>query len=282
MRPLPVPTWPLRLAGRTAGAGLTRLQRHPLAMDVHFVHSLVLTWAVPPAAVRSALVPGLELDTHRDAEGREWAFVAAALVQLAGLRPHGVPRPLGGRRQVMVGYRVFTTMRTPRGRLMRGLRILGSQATDPLTVLGANLTTRYHYRRARARCRQDGDQLRFEVSSPDGSADLDVTARLDRTELPPDSVFADARTARRFAGPLPYTFSPDPNGIVVVKASREEWTPRPVQVEVARASFLDHGLLAGVPARLSNAFHVGDLDYGWRSGELHRRHATNPQGGPDA
>lgn len=274
---VPPPTWPLRAAARLAGRGLTRLQRHPLALDVHFHHSLVLTWAVPPEAVADVLVPGLALDTHVDGSGREWAFVAAALVELEDLRPHGVPPSLGGPRMVMVGYRVFTALQLPgsgprmtRGRTLRGLRIVASQSTGWASVLGANLTTRYHYRKVDARVGSDGEELRFAVTSDDGTADLDVTAHLGQERLPAGSVFADARTARRFAGPLPYTFSPDPEGVVVVRSRRDSWQPRAVAVDVARATFLEHGRLAGVECRLSNAFHVADVDYGWRAGELHR------------
>lgn len=246
------------------------LRRHPFAMTTHFRHSLVLTWAFPPAALEQFCVPGLELDTYTDPGGEEHAFAAIALVDLDQLRPAAVPARFG-LAQMMTGYRVFMRMKTDGGATMRGLRILASQATSPLSVWGANLTTRYHYQRAHAHMEETGRTLRAVVSAPHGEADVDVTAYLDERELPESSPFASAKDARRFAGPLPYTFSPDPEGIVVVKSSRNDWEPVPVRVEVARASFFTHGAFAGVPSRLANAFHVADLDYGWRAGQLHRR-----------
>lgn len=244
-------------------------------METHFRHSLVLSWAVPADVLEPMLGRGLELDTYTDSEGQVWGFVAAALVQLDQLRPRGVPaRPLGLDAfgpQVMAGYRIFCRMQTPQGKTMRGLRILGSQATSTASVLGANLTTRYQYSKVQARVTETaGSLLRFMIMSADGSADVDVTAHLDDRQLPAGTVFADPAAARRFAGPLPYTFSPDPEGIVVVKSSRSNWHPQLVAVDVAAVTFFDHGDFAAIPRRLANAFYVGDLDYGWQPGVLHR------------
>lgn len=272
--PLPIPHRALRGARRVAATGLKHLQRHPLPMESHFKHSLVVTWAFEPAALERFLVPGLELDTYTDRTGDRWAFAAVAMVDLDALRVTGMPRALSSA-QVMTGYRVFCRMDRPRHgatgtTTMRGLRILGSQSTSLFGAVGANLTTRYHYRKVEAMVTVTDRRLRFLVTTPDGSADLDVSARLDDAALPADTVFASAADARRFAGPLPYTFSPDPDGIVVVKSDRSGWTPEPVAIEVAEATFFDRGPFAGVPKRLANAFHIADLDYGWRPGELHR------------
>lgn len=272
--PLPIPHRALRGARRVAETSLKYLQRHPMPMEAHFKNSLVVTWAFEPAALERFLVPGLDLDTYTDAAGDRWAFAAVAMVDLDGLRVAGMPRRLSST-QVMTGYRVFCRMDRPRvgatgTTTMRGLRILGSHSNSMLSSVGANLTTRYHYRKVDAMVTSTDRRLRFLVTTPDGSADLDVAAQLDEDALPADTVFASAAHARRFAGPLPYTFSPDPDGIVVVKSDRTGWTPEPVAVDVTEATFFEHGPFAGVPKRLSNAFHVADLDYGWRAGELHR------------
>ncbi|WP_435583229.1 hypothetical protein [Amycolatopsis thermoflava] len=106
--------------------------------------------------------------------------------------------------------------------------------------------------------------LRFTVRSRDGQGDLDVTADLGEREPLWDGVFATPADARRFAGPLPYTFSPDEEGIVVVKAFRSSWRPEPVGIPRHHVAFLDR--FDG--AVLANAFHVSDVDYGWHRGEL--------------
>lgn len=279
MRPTPIPRYGLERVVAAGTAFTQGVRRHPIPMRTHFRHSLVVTWACPPADLEQFLVSGLELDTFTDAAGEQHAFAAVALVDLEALRPTGLPRALGSA-QVMVGYRVFARMATPAGRTMRGLRILGSQSTSRRAVLGANLTTRYHYEHVRADVTASVTTLRFAVASASGKADTDVTAHLDRSSLPASSPFATPAEARRFAGPLPYTFSPDPQGIVVVKSDRTEWTPTPVEVDVETATFFEQGPWASIPRRLANAFHVADLDYGWRPGVLHRTdgYPTDPQG----
>lgn len=269
MRKVPIPWRMLETSRAFAESAMQRLQRHPVAMQTHFRHSLVVTWAFEPQLLEQFLVPGLKLDTYTDPDGETFAFAAVALVDLDQLRPTGLPRVLSGA-HVMTGYRVFCTMQTPAGRTMRGLRILGSQSSSRMSVIGANLTTRYHYRYVRARLAAHDQTIRFLIDSPNKQGDVDITADLADHSLPPDSPFADAKAARRFAGPLPYTFSPDPEGIVVVKSQRTDWSPTPVAVRVDRATFFDYGPFAGAPRRLANAFYLADLDYGWQSGQLFR------------
>ncbi|MEU6175435.1 DUF2071 domain-containing protein [Streptantibioticus parmotrematis] len=250
------------------------LRRHPLGLRTHFAHSLVLTYAFPAETLRPLLDPGLEPDTY-SAGGTEYGFVAVALVDQRGLRPPWLPAALGTD-QVMTGYRIFTRFRTPGGRAMRGLRILRSDTSSTVLALGGNLLTRYHYRMARLGCRTVGDRVEFAVRSRDGRADVRVSADLSGpAALPQGSPFASPRDARRYAGPLPYTFEYEPHDgtMVVVKAYRTEWEPQPVSVDVRRLTFFDHfrdGLLAREPRILANAFHVGDLDYGWHRGVRHR------------
>ena len=270
MQKVPIPFRLLEGVRGVADEGVKRLRRHPISIKTHVRHSLVVTWAFAPEVLEQFLVPGLELDTYTNAAGERFAFAAVAMVDLDQLRIAGMPRVIGGA-QVMTGYGVFTTMKTPAGKTMRGLRILGSQTSSPLPFLGANLTTRYHSTKVSAEAHAAYDVLQFVVTSSDGSADLDITAHLTDERLPDETPFENATDARRFAGPLPYTFSPDPDGIVVVKSDRTDWTPRPVAVEVATATFFGNGPFADVPQRLANAFHVEDLDYGWRAGQLHRR-----------
>ncbi len=269
MIPVPYPNRAVSTILRAGQGAAKRIRRHPLAMETHFRHSLVITWAFAPEALEQFCVPGLELDTYTAPDGQTYAFAAVALVDLEQLRVAGLPRRLGTA-QLMAGYRVFMRMRTGTHQRMRGLRILASQSTAPLGVLGANLTTRYHYTGVQAELTETYGVLHARFTSREGTADLEATAYLGDPTLPAETPFATERAARRFAGPLPYTFSPDPDGIVVVKSSRTDWTPQPVRVEVAAATFFDQGPFAGVPRRLANAFHVADLDYGWQAGELHR------------
>jgi len=245
------------------------LRRHPLAMRTRFGHSLVLTYAVAPEILAPLLPPGLALDTYTSPDGTTHGFVAAGIVSVTQLRPAGLPAFLGIACS-LTGYRIFATFPTPAGRTMRGLFILRSDTDRWSILVGGNLLTRYRYRRARVRCHTDGTGLEVTVDSRDGRADLTVRADLGScpAPLPPGSPFADAAAARRFAGPLPYTFDHErrTGSIVVVKAHRTQWRPVPVTVDVSRSTFFAQEPFSGVRPVLANAFHVADLDYGWHRG----------------
>ena len=241
------------------------LQRHPIPISTHFAHSLVLTYALPAEVLRPLLTPGLTLDTYD-----EYGFVAVALVDTRSLRPAVLPARLG-HDFLLTGYRIFARFPTPGGRTMRGLKILRSDTDSRLMVLGGNLLTHYNYRRAGISTGVTDDTLEFRVDSADGQADLLVRADLGSAPapLPEGSPFPDAAAARRFAGPLPYTFEyePETRSVIIIKASRAHWDPQPVSVQVERLTFFDHGPLAGTRPVLANAFHVADLDYGWQRAE---------------
>ena len=97
-----------------------------------------------------------------------------------------------------------------------------------------NLMTGYNYRHVNLRISEIGPETRVETSLGDGRKTLDLTIddRAQNADLPAGSPFADWRTARRFAGPMPFTFSPEADGsFVVIEGSRSDWVPRPVLVK---------------------------------------------------
>ncbi|HEX9366947.1 MAG TPA: DoxX-like family protein [Vicinamibacterales bacterium] len=239
-----------------------RLRRHPIPIQAHFHNCLTLTYALPADVLRPLLSPGLELDT---AGG--YGFVAVALVQAESLRPAGLPRALG-QDFFLAGYRVFTTFRAPNGRRLRGLRILRSDANRARMVAGGNLLTHYNYHRCASRVETTGRRIRIAVSTPDHGGDLRLTADLSNPVLPAGSPFASMREARRFAGPLPFTFDfePETDAIIAIQATRANWRPEAVSVEVARLSFFDQPAFEGCTPILAAAFHVAGVDYRWERG----------------
>jgi hypothetical protein len=79
------------------------------------------------------------------------------------------------------------------------------------------------------------------------------------------------REARRFAGPLPFTFDyePETRAIIAIQATRANWRPEPVSVEVAQVSFFDQPAFRGCTPILAAAFHVKAVDYRWERGVRH-------------
>jgi hypothetical protein len=241
---------------------LDHLRRHPFEVDAFFDYSLVLTYAFPADLLQTMLPDRLEVDRHGDL-----GFVAIALVQTKALRPTGFPRWLG-RNFFLSGYRIFCRFQAGEKRL-RGLKILRSDTNKWSMVVLGNLFTGYGYRHVRAVERRDQTGLEVRVTSRDGQTDLVLRARTDDPHLPPDTPFKDWREARKWCGPLPFTFSPQSDGrMVVVQGSRGDWSPRPLEVDVQQVSFFQTEPFAGLEPRLANAFLVEKVPYHWKAGVL--------------
>lgn len=242
---------------------LDRLRRHPIPISAYFRHSLVLTYAFAPEVLEPMLPPGLVLDTYRG-----FGFLAIALVQTTRLRPSFLPAVLG-QGFFLSGYRVFTRLGGGKQSL-RGLRILRSD-TDRRWMVGAgNLLTHYNYRLCKATVEERGSEIRLAIETPEGEADVEVTAQVGPgpVSLPEESPFASLADARRFAGPLPYTFDYEEatRSIIGIRALRQEWNPQPVAVEVRRNTYLEREPFGGAGPILANAFYVRDVPYQWLRG----------------
>jgi len=122
---------------------LYRLRRHPFPVVAHFDHVLVLTYAFPRSILEPMLPPGLTLDARG-----ELGFMAVAMVQTRRLRPAFLPARFG-QDFFLAGYRIFARFRRPSGGMIRGLRILRSDADRRLMVWLGNALTHYHYLPAR-------------------------------------------------------------------------------------------------------------------------------------
>jgi len=241
---------------------MNRLSHHPFPVEAFLEKSLVLGFALPESLLRDRIPECLELDTFRD----QWAFVVAAMVDTRQLRPKGFPRMLG-RDFILIGYRIFVRYRTMEGRRLRGLYILGSETDSRVMKMLGGVFTRYRYTITSVNwTSKDGDE---RIVSSGG---LRVTAtRADEADpLPEDSPFTTWAEARRFAGPMPYTFSYDSSGgkVTLVEGIRSEWSPTPVTVDEWQVPFLDRREWS--PLRLANAFMVERVPYQWKSGVVER------------
>lgn len=240
------------------------LKRHPIPVSAFFRHSLVLTYAFWPEILEPLLAPGLVLDTWQG-----HAFLAIAMVQTEDLRPSFLPRVIG-RDFFLTGYRIFTRLAGSQSK--RGLKILRSDTNKSFMVRAGNLLTHYNYHLCRSTLEESGGELHWMVETPGREADLDVVARLggNPARLPEGSPFTTLAEARRFAGPLPYTFDYEEatGSIIAIGAVRQEWDPQPVEVTVGRNLFLEREPFRRAAPILANAFHVRDVPYRWRRGRV--------------
>jgi uncharacterized protein YqjF (DUF2071 family) len=231
---------------------------HPFAVDARFDYSCTLTFAVPKEEIQARLPACLEPDVFED----RWGFIAVAVVRTCGLRPAGFPSWLG-RDFVLVGYRLFVRYRGAGGRSLRGLYILRSETDKRAMTWLGNVFTGYRYATIDVRVGTEGDRLHVE------SRDTGLTIDADLGEgagLPEGSPFNLWTEARRFSGPMPFTFSADSAArrVLIVEGVRSEWVPRPIRVLGYKIPYLDEIGLGG--CRLANAFVVKNVPYHWKKG----------------
>ena len=245
---------------------LYRLKRHPIPIKAHFEFSLVLAYAFPAESLAPLLPPGLILDTYEN-----WGFLAVAMVRTQRLRPFFLPGWVG-QSFFLTGYRIFVRhVEKDTGRNLRGLRIIRSDTDHRMMAFFGNMLTHYNYQHARVNWTRGQGSLEIDIQTPEASADLHVRAHLANrpAPLPQSSPFPDLKTARRFAGPLPFTFDYEPqtHSIVKIEGVRENWDPQPVSVDVTRATFFDRLPFNQLgPPRLANAFYLEDVPYRWKRG----------------
>jgi hypothetical protein len=237
------------------------LQKHPFAVEAFFENSIVLTFAVPKEQLQALIPECLELDTHKD----EWAFVAIALVQTKALRPKGFPKFMGND-FFLIGYRIFVRYINTAGKRLRGLYILKSETDKKKMEYLGNLFTQYKYTTTDI-VQTRKDQM-LELKSERSNFQLKISTDTLEVPLPIHSPFADWKEARRFAGPLPFTFSYNKGTkeVLIIEGLRENWIPKPIDVLEYSFSFLDTLNLKN--PTLANAFQISDIPYSWKKGKV--------------
>jgi hypothetical protein len=238
------------------------LKNHPFAVEAFFESSLVLTFAVPKEQLQNLIPECLQPDTFQD----RWGFVAVAMVQTRSLRPKGFPKFMGND-FFLVGYRVFVRYTNTRGKHLRGLYILRSQTNRKKMELFGNLFTHYNY--TTTDISQKHMNGHYSVFSAGSRLSVDVELKDEATlSLPEGSPFANWKEARRFEGPLPFTFTckPGEKKVLIIEGVRENWKPKPVQVNSYKIGFLETMNLSN--AVLANAFMIKDIPYYWKRGKL--------------
>ncbi len=240
------------------------LRTHLFGVEAFFEKSLVLTYALRPEQLQPHIPECLKLDTFRD----EWAFLAVAMVQTRHLRPKGFPQFMGND-FFLIGYRVFVRYESnSSNRNFRGLYILRSETDKIKMQLLGNLFTSYNYRtiditesHLGAHTEIISQRANFRVITQDSPLDV---------PLPHNSPFASWKEARKFAGPMPFTFTYNrkKREVLLIEGVRQNWRPAPVNVVEHHVGFLDE--LGLTNAILANAFVIENIPYYWRKGRTER------------
>lgn len=237
------------------------LKNHPFAVEAFFESSLVLTFAVPKEQLQELIPECLNLDTFKD----KWAFLAVAMVQTKDLRPKGFPKFMGND-FFLIGYRIFVRYTNTAGKNIRGLYILKSETDKRKMEWMGNIFTHYKYTTTDI---IQIDQARTkEIFSVKSKFKIKMDKEEERISLPQHSPFADWKEARRFAGPLPFTFTynKETKEVLIIEGVRQNWIPNPVKVidydfEFLRSLKLENQVLA-------NAFIIKNSAYYWKKGKM--------------
>lgn len=235
------------------------LKDHPFPVETFFENSLVLTYAAPKEELLKYIPQCLTLDTYKD----KWAFIAAAMVKTKRLRPKGLPKLIGND-FILIGYRVFVRFRTKAGKNLRGLYILGSQTNKKKMEFWGNIFTHYNYSTTDIEFTKNGNIV--EVNSERSGLDVKVKCSLAEARLPNGSPFENWTDARKFAGPLPFTFTvnEDKKEILIIEGVRSNWKPEPVEIINENIQFIESKKINGlIPA---NAFMIENVPYYWKKG----------------
>lgn len=237
------------------------LKNHPFAVSAFFESSVVLTFAVPKAELQPLIPKALQLDTFQDT----WGFIAIALVRTKGLRPKGTPDFLGND-FVLCGYRIFVRYTNQEGKRLRGLYIIKSETNKRKMEFFGNIFTHYNYTTTDIQF-SEKDGIR-EIYSKQSDFNFQLVDSETPVELPADSPFADWKEARRFAGPLPFTFTVDEKEgtILIIEGVRQQWIPKPLKVQSYHFKFLQVLKLRGIV--LANAFEIKNIPYYWKKGKM--------------
>ena len=237
------------------------LKNHPFAVQAFFKSSIVLTFALPKEQLQDLIPKCLELDTFKS----KWAFMAVAMVRTTELRPKGFPKFMGND-FFLIGYRIFVRYTNNAGKRLRGLYIIKSQTDKKKMEFFGNIFTHYNYTTTDIEQTTQGN---FKSIKSEQS-DFHVTIKRTDSDItiPENSPFTDWKDARKFAGPLPHTFTVnmEDKTVLTILGVRQNWKPEPIKIESYHFDFLDSLKLQNVV--LANAFEIKNVPYQWEKGKI--------------
>ena len=242
---------------------LSFLKNHPFPVEAFFESSVVITFAVPKEEIQHLVRECLQLDTFKD----KWAFIAVAMVRTSGLRPKGFPK-IFGNDFFLVGYRIFVQYTSNAGKRLRGLYILKSETDKKKMEFLGNIFTHYNY--TTTDIIQTKSKHTTEIKSIQSGFKIVIENIQEEVDLPAHSPFTDWKEARRFAGPLPFTFTYDDitKKVLIIEGVRQNWIPEPIKLADYNFPFLNTLNLSH--SVLANAFIINNIPYYWKKGKAEK------------
>ena len=231
-----------------------RLPKHPFPVRTLFRDCHLVNFSIDPDVLARALPAPLKPSLFAD---RAWLSVVIA--QMSGMRPVGVPAPLG------ITYNQVVYRAVVRHGDARGVHFLRSDTDSRVMSALGNAMSFFAFHHAQIELERLDTVQSVRVRTPDEAAD--VSARFTPTAaLPATSAFPDLATAKAQLVELFDAFHPRPGSPVtdVVSIRRDDWELAVVHDEVAHYALMDGGdVFPQGSAILDSVFAVTDLDYRW-------------------
>lgn len=242
---------------------MTFLKNHPFGVKAFFESSLVLTFAVPKEQLKRFIPECLELDTFQN----KWAFIAVAMVQTSRLRPKGFPEFLG-HDFFLIGYQIFVRYTNSAGKRLRGLYIIKSETNKKKMKFLGNIFTHYNYTTTDIGQITNGNFR--TIKSEQSKFQVTIEQTNNNIQIPEESPFTNWKDARKFAGPLPHTFTYNKTDktVLIIEGVRQNWNPKPIKIEGYNFGFLNNLKLQNVV--LANAFEIKNVAYYWKKGKIEK------------
>ncbi len=133
-----------------------------------------------------------------------------------------------------------------------------------MEIMG-NIFTHYHYTTTDLQQIKTGNDVK--VRSSESGLKIDLQTGDESIGLPDGSPFSDWKEARRYAGPLPFTFTYQAakKEMLIIEGVRENWKPQPVKVIGYHIPFIHSLKIKDI--KLANAFVITNIPYWWKRGK---------------
>jgi hypothetical protein len=127
-----------------------------------------------------------------------------------------------------------------------------------------NIFTHYNY--STTDIKQSKHDNKISIISERSDLKVEVEIIDENFSLPSDSPFTEWKEARKYAGPLPHTFTYDSEKkeVLIIEGIRHNWKPLPLRVIDYQIPFLQTLKLKNV--KLANAFIITNVPYYWKKG----------------
>ena len=114
------------------------------------------------------------------------------------------------------------------------------------------------------------DNFQLNIKSKGSNFAVQLEIGNEEIPLPENSPFSDWKEARRFAGPLPFTFTyqPKTKNVLIIEGVRQNWEPTPIKVINYDIEFLKSLNIKNI--QLANAFAIHDISYYWKKGKIEK------------